>query len=206
MSGRLVVIGGGNVAMDVARTAIRLGASDVQLACLECEKDMPAHDWEIKDAKDEGVVIHPSWGPNKILGKNGKITGIELIKCTSVFDNKGKFSPKFDTCETKIIETDKVILAIGQSPDLSWIEGIDSKNEMISVDKDMQTNLPKVFAGGEVVRGPASVIEAVADGASAATAIDKFLGGDGNIYPTLTPSLKLNPYIGAVEGFGAQQR
>ncbi len=206
MSDRLVVIGGGNVAIDVARTAIRLGASDVKLACLECEKDMPAHDWEIKDAKDEGVVMHPSWGPNKILSKNGKITGIELIKCTSVFDEKGKFSPKFNTCVTKIIEADKAILAIGQSSDLSWIEGIDSKNEMISVNKDMETNLPGVFAGGEVVRGPASVIEAVADGASAATSIDKFLGGDGNIYPTLAPSIKVDPYIGPLEGFADMNR
>jgi NADPH-dependent glutamate synthase beta subunit-like oxidoreductase len=201
MSDRLVVIGGGNVAMDVARTAIRLGASEVQLACLECTEEMPAHDWEIEDAKEEGVVMNPSWGPSKILGKDGKVVGVELVKCVSVFDQKGKFAPRFDTCETKKIDTDKVVLAIGQSPDLSWIQGLDTKNGVLSVDKKMQTNVAGVFAGGEAVRGAASVVEAVADGASTASEIDKYLGGDGNIYPTLVSSLKPDPHIGVVEGF-----
>ena len=206
LDGRLVVIGGGNVAMDVARTAIRLGASEVQLACLECDEEMPAHDWEIEEAKEEGVVMHPSWGPSKILGKDGKITGIELIKCNSVFDSKGNFAPEFDSCETKKIETDRVILAIGQSSDLSWVKDIDIKTGTISVKKDMQTNLPGVFAGGEVSRGPSSVVDAVADGASAAIAIDKYLSGDGNIYPTLAPSQELDPNIGKIEGFAFLER
>jgi NADPH-dependent glutamate synthase beta subunit-like oxidoreductase len=205
MSGRLIVIGGGNVAMDVARTAIRLGASEVQLACLECNEEMPAHDWEIEEAKDEGVVMHPSWGPNKILGKDGKVTDIELIKCTSVFGKGGKFAPKFDSCEVKRIETDKVILAIGQTSDTSWAQGIDTKTGTISTNKDMQTNIKGVFAGGEVARGPASVVEAVADGSSAASAIDKYLGGDGNIYQTIT-SKELDPHIGKVEGFAFMKR
>jgi NADPH-dependent glutamate synthase beta subunit-like oxidoreductase len=206
MNGRLIVIGGGNVAMDVARTAIRIGASGVQLACLECSEEMPSHDWEIEEAKEEGVVMHPSWGPNKILGKDGKITGIELIKCTSVFDKKGKFDPKFDSCEMKKIETDRVILAIGQSSDLSWVKNIDTKNGMISINKDMQTNLPGVYAGGEVARGPSSVVEAVAAGASAALAIDKYLGGDGDIYQTAAASEELDPYIGQMEGFASINR
>jgi len=206
MSGRLVVIGGGNAAMDVARAAIRLGASEVQLACLECDQEMPAHDWEIEEAKEEGVVMHPSWGPGKILGENGKVIGIELVKCNSIFDKKGKFNPKFDIGKTKKIETDRVILAIGQSSDLSWIQGIDAKKETISVNEEMQTNSQGVFAGGEVARGPASVVEAVADGASAALAIDKYLGGDGNIYQTLVASLELDPNIGRVEGFAHIER
>ncbi len=206
MSGRVVVIGGGNVAIDTARTAIRLGASIVQLLCLECSEEMPAHDWEIEDAKDEGVMMFPSWGPIKILGRNGKVMGIELIKCTSVFDQKGKFAPKFDTCETKDIDTDKVILAIGQNSDLSWIQGIDTKNGTITVNKEMQTNISGVFAGGEVMSGPASVVEAVADGASAALAIDKFLGGDGNIYQTFITPTELNPYLGKVDGFADVDR
>ena len=206
MNDRLVVIGGGNVAMDVARTAIRLGASEAQIACLECSEEMPAHDWEIEEAKEEGVAMHHSWGPNKILGKDGKVTGIELVKCTSVFDKKGKFAPKFDSCETKKIETDRVILAVGQSPDLSWVKDIDIKNGMISVNKNMQTKIPGVFAGGEVARGPSSVVEAVADGATAASAIDKYLGGDGNIYQTIMASEEPNPYIGKVEGFASINR
>ncbi len=206
MNGQLVVIGGGNVAMDVARTAIRLSASKVTLACLESDQEMPAHDWEIEEAKEEGVVIYPSWGPSKILGENGKVIGIELIKCKSVFDKKGKFDPKFDIEKTKKIETDRVILAVGQSSNLSWIQGIDTKKEMISVNEEMQTNSPVVFAGGEVARGPSSVVEAVADGASAASAIDKYLGGDGNIYQTLVVSLELNPHIGRIEGFAKMSR
>ena len=206
MSGRLVVIGGGNVAMDVARTAVRLGASEVQLACLECVEEMPAHDWEIEDAKEEGVVMHPSWGPSKILGKNGKVVGVELVKCVSVFDQKGKFAPRFDNCETKKIEADKVVLAIGQNPDLSWAHDLDTENGVLSVDKKMQTTVAGVFAGGEVVRGAASVVEAVADGASAASEIDKYLGGDGNIYPTFVSTLKLSPNLGVVEGFADMNR
>jgi len=206
MTGRTVVIGGGNVAMDVARTAIRLGASEVQLACLECSEEMPAHGWEIEDAREEGVVMYPSWGPNKIVGENGKVTGIELMKCTSVFDKRGNFDPKFDSCETKTLETDRVILAIGQSSDLSWIPEVDTKTGTISINKEMQTSLPGVYAGGEVARGPASVIEAVADGASAASAIDKYLGGDGNIYQILAAHPEPNPRIGRVEGFARMSR
>jgi len=205
MSGRLVVVGGGNVAMDVARSALRLGADEVKLACLECEKEMPAHDWEIKEAKEEGVIMHPSWGPSKILGKDGKVTSIELIKCTSVFDQKGKFSPEFDSCETKKIETDKVILAIGQSSDTSWAKELVSKNGILSIDKDMKTNIKGVYAGGEVARSPSSVVEAVADGANAAISIDKYLGGDGNIYQTFVSS-KSDPYIGKLEGFANKER
>jgi len=206
LNGRVVVIGGGNVAMDVSRTAIRFGASEVQLACLECNDKMPAHDWEIEETKEEGVIMHPSWGPAKILGKDGKVIGIELIKCTSVFDPKGNFDPDFDSCKTKKIETDHVILAIGQTTDLSWVEDIDSKTGVISVKKDMQTNMSSVFAGGEAARGPSSVVEVVADGASAAIGIDKYLGGAGDIYQTLAPSHEIDPNIGKVEGFAFLER
>jgi NADPH-dependent glutamate synthase beta subunit-like oxidoreductase len=202
----VLVIGGGNVAIDVARTAVRLGANKVQLACLECNEEMPAHDWEIEDAKAEGISMHPSWGPSKILGKDGKVSGVELIKCTSVFNQKGKFAPKFDSCETKKIKADKVILAIGQNPDISWIEEIETKNEIISINKEMQTNISGVFAGGEVARGPASIVEAIADGASAASSIDKYLGGDGNIYQTLIAPSELIQNIGKVEGFAKIER
>ena len=206
LNGRIIVIGGGNVAIDVARTAIRLGADEVQLACLECNEEMPAHDWEIVDAKEEGVIMHPSWGPNKILGKDGKVAGIDLIKCSSVFDKSGKFDPKFDSCETKKIDADKVILAIGQNSDLSIFSEIEAKNETISVDKNLQTNLKAVFSGGEASRGPSSVVESVADGAKAAESIDKYLGGNGDIYPTLIESFDTIHNIGKVEGFAKLDR
>jgi hypothetical protein len=167
---------------------------------------MPAHDWEIEDTKDEGVIMHPSWGPSKIIGKDGKVSGIELIKCTSVFDKRGNFAPEFDSCEIKKIDTDKVILAIGQSSDLSLIKDIDTKNDTISVNKDLQTNMNGVFAGGEVARGPASVVEALADGANAATSIDKYLGGSGNIYPTLIVTSEPDYNIGKIEGFSSLDR
>ena len=141
---------------------------------------MPAHDWEIEEAKEEGVVIHPSWGPKWILGEK-HVTGIELVKCTSVFDSQGNFSPEFDDSVTKTIETDTVILAIGQTSDLSCAEGIDIDMGTICA-QDCVTATPGIFAGGEAARGPASVVEAVADGALAASKIDKYLGGDGNIY------------------------
>jgi NADPH-dependent glutamate synthase beta subunit-like oxidoreductase len=181
-------------------------ADEVQLACLECNEEMPAHDWEIVDAKEEGVIIHPSWGPNKILGKDGKVAGIDLIKCSSVFDKSGKFDPKFDSCETKKINTDTVILAIGQNSDLAIFSEIEAKNETISVDKNLQTNLKTVFSGGEVSRGPASVVESVADGAKAAESIDKYLGGNGDIYPTFIESSDTIQNIGKVEYFSKLDR
>jgi hypothetical protein len=149
--------------------------------------------------------MHPSWGPSKIVGKDGKVTAIELIKCTSVFDKRGNFSPEFDSCETKKIETEKIILAIGQSSDTSWAKELESKNGIISIGKDMKTNIQGVYAGGEVARGPSSVVEAVSDGANAAISIDKYLGGDGNIYQSYV-SLKSDPFIGKLEGFALKER
>lgn len=204
IQGRVVVIGGGNVAMDVARTALRLGATEVQLACLECNEELPAHDWEIEEAKEEGVVMHPSWGPNKILGDNN-VSGIELKRCTSVFDEKGNFAPKFDDCETMTIETDNVILAIGQVSDTFFLDGVEVDRGIINVDEDMQTSKPGVYAGGEVSRGPASVVEAVADGAKAAASIDRYLGGDGNIYEGIETE-EMSPKISPIEDFGSVPR
>ena len=122
MTGRVVVIGGGNVAMDVARSCIRLGVNEFRLACLESDPEMPAHDWEIGEAREEGVLMHPSWGPKRIIDENGTAIGIELVKCTSVFDRHGNFAPVFDEGITKHIETDRVILAIGQQTDLGFID------------------------------------------------------------------------------------
>jgi NADPH-dependent glutamate synthase beta subunit-like oxidoreductase/Pyruvate/2-oxoacid:ferredoxin oxidoreductase delta subunit len=199
IAGRVVVIGGGNVAIDVARTAIRLGAEEVQLACLESDDEMPAHDWEIEEAREEGVVMNTSWGPKRILGE-GKVSGIELMKCTSVFDPQGRFAPTYDEDITKTIETDAVILAIGQSADFDFLDGVDTKGGAITVDEKMQTNTTGIFAVGEAVRGPSSVIDAVADGAAAASAIDKFLGGNGDLYGGLEPD-DADAKLAKVKGF-----
>ncbi len=205
ITGRVTVIGGGNVAIDVARTAVRLGASEVQLACLESDEEMPAHDWEIEEAGEEGVIMNPSWGPKRILGDD-KVTGIELVKCTSVFDSRGNFAPEFDDTTTTTKETENVILAIGQSSDLSFVTDIDTKKGTIPTNEEMQTNTAGVFAGGEVARGPSSVVEAVADGMSAASAIDKYLGGTGEIHESFMEQDEPSPRIGKAEGFAEMSR
>lgn len=181
--GRVAVIGGGNVAMDAALTARRLGAKTIEIACLESRAEMPAFESEIEQVCEEGVVLHPSWGPKKILG-NGKVSGVELLRCTRVFDEQGRFNPSFDSSVTTALEADTVILAIGQSTDFSFLDenGTQLKTERgtIRVDEaSLTTALPWLFAGGEVVSGPSSVIQAIAAGRKAAAAIDRYLGGDG---------------------------
>ncbi|MFX0090420.1 MAG: FAD-dependent oxidoreductase, partial [Candidatus Hodarchaeota archaeon] len=195
-----------NVAIDTALTALRSGAKEVQIACLESSEEMPAHEWEIQQALDEKITLNVSWGPKKILGTNGKVSGIELIRCTSVFDEKGNFNPSFDESVTKSIETDIVIMAIGQSPDLSILgepsADIGVLKGLIDVKEgDLTTNIPGIFAGGEATKGPLSVVEAIHMGRKAASSIDRYLGGTGEIDITLiepdVPTLRL----GREEGF-----
>lgn len=203
---RVLVIGGGGVAIDVALTALRLGAKEVQLACLECREEMPAHEWEVEEAIDEGVVLNLSWGPRRILG-DGRVTGVELVRCSSVFDEEGRFNPCYDESVTGNIETDMVILAIGQASDLSFLDSHlqTTRAGTISVDAESQTSLPGIFAGGEVVSGPASVIEAIASGRQVAISIDRYLGGEGVLHE---PPLEVDkdPWLGREEGFGDRHR
>jgi heterodisulfide reductase subunit A2 len=179
VAGRVVVIGGGNVAVDVAMTALRLGAREVKLACLESREEMPAHAWEITDALEEGVILHTSWGPERILGEKGKVRGIELKRCTSVFDKEGRFNPSFDEKVTTRIETDMVIVAIGQRSDLSGLEGIPTTSAgLLQADPvTLETAKEGVFIGGDAVLGPKSAIEAIAQGHEAAISIDRYLQG-----------------------------
>jgi len=173
---KVIVIGGGGVAVDAARTALRSGAESVQLVCLESREEMPAHEWEIQEALMEGVVLHASWGTKRILGDK-RACGVELVSCTSVFDEKGRFNPSFDETETKVLEADTVILAIGQTPDLSFIEDeIEVDRGVIKVNpRTMETSLPGVFAGGDAASGPASVVEAIVAGKIAANSINRYL-------------------------------
>lgn len=179
---RVVVVGGGNVAVDVALTVLRLGAGRVEVVCLERRQEMPAFDWEIEQAIEEGITLHTSWGPKRILGDDGKVTGIDLVRCTSVFDQEGRFNPAFDEGVTRTLSTDMVILAIGQATDLCCLKGSDLRETdagLITVDPaTLQTNVPGVFAGGDVVTGPKSVIDALAAGRKAAIAIDRYLKGE----------------------------
>jgi len=183
-SGDVIVIGGGNVAIDVALTAKRTGAANVQLFCLEKREEMPAHEWEIARAEEEGIIINNAWGPKKILGENA-VTGLGLIKCTSVFDNAGNFNPTYDEEITNKVSANHIILAVGQAADLGFMKqekNINTSGGRIEVEETgLATGEKGVFAGGDVVSGPDSIIGAIAHGRKAATAIDKYLGGDGSI-------------------------
>ncbi len=210
LKGRVLVVGGGNVAVDVGLTALRVGAEEVIMACLESREEMPASPWEIEQALEEGVRIMPSWGPRRILEEAGRIKAVELVKCTSVFDDKGAFCPSFgDLKET--VGTDRVILAIGQAADLSFLEGygqVNCEKGLITVNSDSQeTGMPGVFAGGDVSRGPGAIIDAIAAGRRAAAAMDKFLKGDGRISETFAERPDTRSYTGARErGFADLER
>ncbi len=176
---RVLVIGGGNVAVDVAISALRIGAKEVAMVCLEDRKTMPAFAHELDQAVREGVKLMPSFGPHKILESNGKLTGMEFVRCLRVFDEHGRFNPSFDLAKKEIIKADRIILAIGQGTELGFAEKILKIDRgLIVADKETKaTSLPGVFAGGDVTTGPASVIHAIAAGRKAATHIDSYLSG-----------------------------
>ncbi len=192
---KVVVIGGGNVAVDVAMTARRCGAEDVTMVCLECREEMPAFEYEIEEALAEGIRINPSWGPQAILGRDGKVTGLETVECIRVFDDAGRFNPEFNTCNTGFVAADTVILAIGQAVDADGFEGFErGAGGLFKADElTLATNVPGVFAGGDIVSGPASVIEAVAAGHEAAISIDRYIRGEdlhaGREKPRYEPAL-----------------
>jgi len=173
----VVVIGGGNVATDAAGAALRCGAESVRLFCLEDRQSMPAHEWEIAEVAEAGAEINPSWGPKAIVG-DGKVTGVEFIQCTAVFDETGRFNPTFNDKKTLSAEADVVITAIGQSPDLGFLgEGIGTLRGAVEVDPyTMETSLPGVFAGGDAIAGT-SLIEAIVTGKTAAESILRRLDG-----------------------------
>jgi len=182
MGKRVVVIGGGNVAMDVARTARRLGVSEVHAVCLESRQEMPAHSWEIEETEEEGVDIKPSWGPKQIIARGGKVSAVEFKKCTSVFDSEGRFSPSFDESATFKIDCDTVIIAIGQGADLSLLPPEtkikhDPGGFIIVEPVTLATDEPGIFAGGDGVTGPKSAVEAIKHGHEAAISIERYLTG-----------------------------
>jgi NADPH-dependent glutamate synthase beta subunit-like oxidoreductase/2,4-dienoyl-CoA reductase-like NADH-dependent reductase (Old Yellow Enzyme family) len=179
---KVVVIGGGSVAIDVATCARRLGADDVTVTCLECSHDeMPAQNEEIEQAIEEGIKVDMSWGPKQILTSAGKVKGVELKRCTTCYDKAGKFAPVYDEKETKKIDADMVITAIGQRVDLSFMPGskvkVTKRGTIETADRSLATNVAGIFAGGDVARGQGTMIEAMADGRKAAVAIDCYLRG-----------------------------
>ena len=182
LSGKVVVIGGGNVTIDVAMTARRQGAQEVEVVSLECREEMPAHDWEIQDALEEGIVLNPGWGPREIIGREGRVTGVGLERCTCVFNEQGAFDPQFDDACHSETKADWVIIATGQRSDFSFLQNDDllwhKSRRFIQADRlTLQTNQPWIFSGGDMQTGPKSVVEAIAQGHAAAESIDRFLSG-----------------------------
>ena len=216
---KVLVIGGGNVAMDVARSAarevlrqhaggvehfepsqgsldavaaremmdvslsaLRLGAQEVHLVCLENREEMPAALEEIEEAEEEGIIIHPGFGPKQIIGENGRAVALEVLKTKSVFDSNRRFSPTFYENSEARLACDTIIMAIGQAPNLQFIgteDGVDvSPRGLIAVNpQTLMTSAAGVFAGGDCVFGPRLIIDSVADGKRAAVGIDEFLRG-----------------------------
>ena len=216
---KVVVIGGGNVAMDVARSAarevlrqhggasegavpadenvaavaahemvdvslsaLRLGAQEVGIVCLEKRHEMPAALEEIEEAETEGILLHDGRGPHRIVGRDGKVIGLETLQTKYVFDANGRFNPAFEDRSESVIECDTVILAIGQAPNLDFLKPEDgvkvSPRGLIVADRQtLMTSAPGVFAGGDCVFGPRLIIDSVGDGKRIAVSIDEYLTG-----------------------------
>ncbi len=179
---RVAVIGGGNVAMDAARTALKLGAKDVSILYRRSREEMPANPWEVKEAEGEGVKISFLVSPTKILGEHGQVTAVECVRMElGELDETGRKRPAPIEDSEFTTELETVILAIGESPDLSLLPEeieVDDQNTILADPVTMETSLPGIFAGGDVVSGPATVIEAIAAGKRAALSIDRYLKGE----------------------------
>ena len=206
---KVVVIGGGDLAVDVAMTARRCGAGDVKLACLECSEEMPVSRWELEAARAEGIEVMTSRGPDKIISEDGKVTGMDLVECTGVFDDHGKFCPKFSE-KKECILVDQVILAVGQAADLSFIDKTGDiridKGLIVVNEESLETGMPGVYAGGDAAKMPGTVIYAVAAGRQAAESIDRALGGGGEIDETLFQRQNPDSHLGHDEGFAGWVR
>ena len=180
MTGKTVVIGGGNVAIDVARAAARTAAVSVDMYCLEGRSEMPALPEEIREAEEEHVAIHNGYGPKEILVKDGRAVGVVFKKCLRVFDENHRFAPQYDENDTITVETDHVLLSIGQS--IQWgnlLAGtavVTRHNGTVEADPfTYQTAEPDIFAGGDVYTGPRFAIDAIAAGKEGAISIHRFV-------------------------------
>lgn len=175
---KVVVIGGGNVAVDVAISSLRLGAEEVSMVCLESREEMPAWEHELAQALEEGVKLLPSWGPEKIVEKDGGVSGMMLKKCLSVFNSAGRFAPVYGQ-EKFTLEADCVILAVGQRAEVElYGQDLELNGRYIAVDEENQaTSMTGVYAWGDAVTGPATVVSAIAGGRKASSSINLYLGG-----------------------------
>ena len=196
---RVLVIGGGNVAYDVARSAVRpindehmaydvarsalrlSGDKEVHVVCLESRQEMPADEVEIIEGAEEGIHLHNQRGPRAVLHENGTLTGLRTVRCTAVFDAQGRFNPSYDENYVEDIAADSVIFAIGQTSDLAFLDpadGVESDRGLIKVNRETyQTTAPDVFACGDIAHGPRLFIDAIASAQIAARSMHDFLRG-----------------------------
>lgn len=175
----VVVVGGGNVAMDVAITAKRLGAPNVTMVCLEQRDGMPANEEEVTRALEEGVVIQNGWGPKEVLRRDGAVSGIVFKSCPRVLDETGRFNPVYDEDKLLTLDADIILMAIGQKADLEFLNGayeVETERGRIKALEGNRTSVDGIFAGGDVTTGPATVIKAIAAGKETAVAINRHCG------------------------------
>ncbi len=221
MGRRVIVIGGGNVALDVARTAarggeqenlqrnlsivqaldvarsaVRFGAREVTVCCLESESEMPAAKDEVVEAEREGIRFRYRVGPKRFLGAGGSVTDVEFLAVSRVFDENGRFSPQFVERSELTVPADTVIMAIGQTGDLSFLQpedGVETRSGRIVVDSaTLATTSRGIYAGGDAAFGPRIAISAVADGKLAAKSIDELLRGRPRREAELTVEIDLH--------------
>jgi NADPH-dependent glutamate synthase beta subunit-like oxidoreductase len=182
------VIGGGNVAVDAAQTALRLGAEQVTMVCLEAAHELPAHPDAMARAKAEGIQLECSWGSVEFLSQDGQLNGVVFQRCVQVFDDQDCFCPQFDACELNQIDCDMVIVAIGQTADQQALDQMGLTADITAgVDPlTLQTSDPMVFMAGDVLSGASSVIAAMAKGRQAAESAHRYLSAEhmryGRVY------------------------
>lgn len=183
LKGRIIVIGGGNVAIDAARTALRMGAGDVQIFYRRTREEMPAWEKDVEEALEEGIILNLHWAPKQIMQRDGRITGMEFVRSQTLYDEDGLAHLSVDEETIQTVDADAVIMAIGQAPDISFLSK-DSQIERslwgsLEVDKStLATNIRGIFSGGDFITGPSTVIQAIASGRRAAIAIHKYLQDD----------------------------
>lgn len=198
---KVMVLGGGNVAYDCARTAIRKGAKEVHIACLENQQQMTSSPDEIEEGAQEGVILHAAHSFLRITGED-KVTGVELKKVNRFyFDENHKAVLDLEEGSEHVIEVDNVIFAVGQKPMGTDKMNLDLTHGPYIAANNAHTSMEGVFASGDVVTGTRSVIQAIVGGREAAEQMDIYLGGNGDISEQLVERTTPNPYIGQVEGF-----
>jgi len=183
ITGSTVIIGGGDVAVDAAQTALRLGAESVTIVSLEKEDELPASPEAVESAIKEGIKFEHSWGPVRIFAENGSVNGVQLQRCTAVFDLQNRFNPVFDDCEFNEIVAETVIISIGQSRDNSCLNDFDESkiidgNQIIADPLTLQTADETIFVTGDFYSGPSTIVSAMASGREAAESVNRLLEGD----------------------------